>query len=134
MSSQGLLCAYGGSFRLSYPPLSIVFPYRIVGRGLCLGTPSRFRLCVCAIKPEPKRLLRSTAEIVLIMAGLYCYSHETNFGFQHDQNWGSSHPDPLSLRHAGNQDRPATTLQITVGRCRWWGLHKFGVPIKMISL
>ena len=24
--------------------------------------------------------------------------------------------------------------KITVGRCRWWGLHKFGVPIKMISL
>ena len=22
----------------------------------------------------------------------------------------------------------------TVGQCRWWGLHKFGVPIKMISL
>ena len=24
--------------------------------------------------------------------------------------------------------------KITVGRCRWWGLHKFSVPIKMISL
>ena len=24
--------------------------------------------------------------------------------------------------------------KITVGRCRWWGLHKFGVPIKMIAL
>ena len=24
--------------------------------------------------------------------------------------------------------------KITVGRCLWWGLHKFGVPIKMISL
>ena len=24
--------------------------------------------------------------------------------------------------------------KITVGRCRWWGLHKLGVPIKMISL
>ena len=23
---------------------------------------------------------------------------------------------------------------VTVGWCRWWGLHKFGVPIKMISL
>ena len=23
---------------------------------------------------------------------------------------------------------------LTVGRSRWWGLHKFGVPIKMISL
>ena len=37
-------------------------------------------------------------------------------------------------------DRPDTTraayaaTKITVGRCRWWGLHKFGVPIKMISL
>ena len=27
-----------------------------------------------------------------------------------------------------------TKVKITVGRCRWWGLHKFGVPIKMISL
>ena len=25
-------------------------------------------------------------------------------------------------------------IKITVGRSRWWGLHKFGVPIKMISL
>ena len=25
-------------------------------------------------------------------------------------------------------------IKITVGRSRWWGLHNFGVPIKMISL
>ena len=34
-----------------------------------------------------------------------------------------------------NKARAAhAATKITVGRSRWWGLHKFGVPIKMISL
>ena len=38
-------------------------------------------------------------------------------------------------RGSANTSRAAhAATKITVGRCQWWGLHKFGVPIKMISL